>query len=247
MSETRGRRHGDGLQGSRPPHEPRSRTQRVWLILGSSMIDGYRVVFLDSLSHAEQRSAWNQVRRLQHELSIPIYRRLGAKHKRGALRSNVWDDLCELFGRVFTAVGRAVVAFYNGNVVGFFKAPIRVPLLLCRMVIFRLRNDAVRTQIKHTLAMPGIEIWCANSMGVSSSHQGRGLPSRLAALALSQVDRPTVLVTGHEVQNLVSKYLHKSLGFEQPFRVKVVHLQWDVYVKLLGISTKPDDQGFTGS
>src|SRR5262249_12759764 len=143
---------------------------------------GYDVLFLDTLGTQQQAEARKQVRELQATMALPIYRRFQDNRRHGALRSNLWDDLCELPGRLVSREGRGVVALFEGTVVGFIKPPIRVPRRLCRALCRTfLRASGFRTELLAALR-PGVEVWCANSIGVDRRHQGRGLPRRLVTL-----------------------------------------------------------------
>ncbi len=196
----------------------------------------YEVVFLDELSPERQRSTLRQLRRLQASMTLPLHIGFRSQCRHGALRSNLLDDLCEVLGTHFSSVGRAVVTLQRGEVVGFLKAPIRVPNWLAKAANrLTVRSLKARDSVELLLAIPGLTIWCVNSMGVKRSHQGQGIPRRLVSQAIKQSTRPTIVVTGHESANLASRRLHETLGLGTPCRVRVLHLEFCVYFLFLNI------------
>jgi GNAT superfamily N-acetyltransferase len=201
------------------------------------MENNYHVVFLDMLPELPRRATLQQIRKLQASMMLPIHKTFGDHRRRGALRSNFWDDLCELAARLDSGLGRTVVALSEGEVVGFLKAPIRAPVWVGKAACFlAVRSPELRKQLWLLFSTPELEIWCANSMGVVRQFQGRGLPRRMFSLSVTQLTRPTIVVTGHESANQASLHLHKSLGFTPFCRIKVLHLEFCVYLMLLNLS-----------
>jgi hypothetical protein len=197
----------------------------------------YTIIFVDALSPERRRCACRQIRELQASMTLPIHKSFSTQCRHGALRSNLLDDLFEVLGKLLSGLGRAVVALRSGEVVGFLKAPIRIPTWLARvMTRLGVRSPQNRESVDRLLAIPSLEIWCVNSMGVKRSDQGRGVPRRLVNLAITQSTRPTIVVTGHEAANLASRRLHESLGLGSPYRVRVLHLNFCVYFVMLNMS-----------
>ena len=203
------------------------------------MVNEYRVIFLDALPLKSRLEAWIQVRKLQSRMSLPIRKAFVANHRSGALRSNVLDDFFEFPAYLTLHLGRSVVALRDEEVVGFMKAPIRLPLWLAKVACsLWLRSTNHHDRVQSLLATPGIEIWCINSMGVNPRHQGHGIPRRLISLAATQSTKPAVVVTGHEAANLASRRLHQMFGLSPTCCVQVLHMKFFVYFMTLNISSE---------